>query len=148
MHNGLSTNADRLLTIVQATYEHISKPFLPTEESPSMTTINSPQHYTSLLRSAHQVANHLKNLSGFMWDDNKGLNIDVTTTNAWNEYVKVCTSFPHNWCCIDQHIEAFRCRSLQEKGLHALQTDGSFDAKSHQGYSCLPPITAVIWSCC
>jgi len=66
-----------------------------------------------------------------MWDDNKGLNIDVTTANAWNEYVKVRTSVPHNWCCIDQHIETFRCRSLQEKGLHALQTDGSFDAKSH-----------------
>ena len=35
---------------------------------------------------------HLKSLSGFTWDDAKGLYIDVATDDAWKEYIKVCQS--------------------------------------------------------
>ena len=38
----------------------------------------------------------LKSLSGFTWDDAKGLDIDVATDDAWKEYIKVCRSQSHS----------------------------------------------------
>ena len=35
------------------------------------------------------VVCRLKNQSGFTWDEEKGLNIDVATDSTWKEYVKV-----------------------------------------------------------
>jgi len=46
------------------------------------------------LKKSYNVVAGLKMLSGFSWDDENGLNIDLNQMSAWNEYVIVSILLP------------------------------------------------------
>jgi hypothetical protein len=42
------------------------------------------------LKKIYEAVKMLKSKSGFVWDDEKGMNVTPDTEAAWQELVKVC----------------------------------------------------------